>query len=121
MMELTIRDWMVIVGVLLILAVLLDAWRRVRSDRYSRVKMKLVDPQETVAERDEDLGWLKELPNGGARVVRHAGQRFRRTVCQCDASRQGTGTRWRNHPHRGAHPMQSLLARHRRSAARSPA
>jgi cell division protein ZipA len=60
---------MVIVGVLLILAVLLDAWRRVRSDRYSRVKMKLVDPQETVAERDEDLGWLKELPNGGARVV----------------------------------------------------
>ena len=68
-MELTIRDWMVIVGVLLILAVLLDAWRRVRSDRYSRVKMKLVDPQETVAERDEDLGWLKELPNGGARVV----------------------------------------------------
>ena len=68
-MELTIRDWMVIVGVLLIVAVLLDAWRRVRSDRYSRVKMNLVDPQEAGTERDEDLAWLKELPNGGARVV----------------------------------------------------
>lgn len=71
MSELTVRDWMVIIGVLLITAVLLDAWRRVRSDKYSRVKVKLA-PQEEVAgaEEDEDLSWLKELPNGGARVVR---------------------------------------------------
>lgn len=69
-MELTIRDWMVIVGVLLIVAVLLDAWRRVRNERYSRVKMKLVDQEETDGDsRDEDINWLKELPNGGARVV----------------------------------------------------
>jgi cell division protein ZipA len=68
-MDLTIRDWMVIVGVLLIVAVLLDAWRRVRSERYSRVKMNLVDPPEVGSERDADLAWLKELPNGGARVV----------------------------------------------------
>jgi cell division protein ZipA len=60
---------MVIVGVLLIVAVLLDAWRRVRSERYSRVKMKLSDPVETGTEQDEELAWLKELPNGGARVV----------------------------------------------------
>jgi len=68
-MELTIRDWMVIIGVLLIVAVLLDAWRRVRSDRYSRVKVKLAEPAETGLERDAELAWLKELPNGGARVV----------------------------------------------------
>jgi cell division protein ZipA len=61
---------MVIIGVLLIMAVLLDAWRRVRSDRYSSVKLKLADPEETaVDEVVEDIAWLKELPNGGARVV----------------------------------------------------
>ena len=75
-MDLTVRDWMVIVGILLIMAVLLDAWRRVRSDRYSRVKVKLADPEGAVAEEeragaeaDADLAWLKELPNGGGRVV----------------------------------------------------
>jgi cell division protein ZipA len=71
MTELTVRDWMVIVGVLLIVAVLLDAWRRVRSDKYSRVKVKLVDPDEIpeADPREEELALLKELPNGGARVV----------------------------------------------------
>ena len=70
MAELTIRDWMVIIGVLLITAVLLDAWRRVRSEKYSRVKVKLAEPTDRpVAEGDEDLHWLKELPNGGARTV----------------------------------------------------
>lgn len=69
MTDLTIRDWMVIIGVLLIMAVLLDAWRRVRSEKYSRVKMKVSEPDETLSERDEELVWLKELPNGGARVV----------------------------------------------------
>tara|TARA_R110002110_G_scaffold66978_1_gene183044 strand:+ start:142343 stop:143227 length:885 start_codon:yes stop_codon:yes gene_type:complete len=68
-MDLTIRDWMVIIGVLLIVAVLLDAWRRVRSEKYSRVKVKLVEPDEVAPERDQDIDWLKELPNGGARVV----------------------------------------------------
>ena len=68
-MDLTIRDWMVIVGVLLIVAVLLDAWRRIRSDKYSRVKMDLVDPEDLPAEPEDDFQYLKELPNGGARVV----------------------------------------------------
>ena len=69
-MELTIRDWMVIIGALLILAVLIDAVRRMRSERYSRVKVNLVDPETSEAPtRDEELNWLKELPNGGARIV----------------------------------------------------
>lgn len=60
---------MVIIGVLLIVAVLLDAWRRIRNDKRSRVKVDLVDPQKLGSGRDDDLAWLKELPNGGARVV----------------------------------------------------
>ena len=69
MAELTIRDWMVIIGVLLITAVLLDAWRRVRSEKYSRVKLSLNESEGETRSGDEDLAWLKELPNGGARVV----------------------------------------------------
>ncbi len=76
-MELTIRDWMVIIGALLILAVLVDAVRRVRSEKYSRIKVKLVDPEQVDGrERDRELTWLKELPNGGARVVER-GNRLR--------------------------------------------
>tara|TARA_R110002110_G_scaffold140056_2_gene327072 strand:- start:18986 stop:20002 length:1017 start_codon:yes stop_codon:yes gene_type:complete len=68
-MDLTIRDWMVIVGVLLILAVLLDAWRRVRNERSSPVRVKLANSDTGAAAVDDDIGFLKELPNGGARVV----------------------------------------------------
>jgi cell division protein ZipA len=68
-MDLTIRDWMVIVGVLLIFAVLIDAWRRVRNERRSTVKLDLAKPYETEDPRAAQLAWLKELPNGGARVV----------------------------------------------------
>ncbi|MEP1593447.1 MAG: cell division protein ZipA, partial [Halieaceae bacterium] len=66
-MDLTIRDWMVIVGVLLIFAVLVDAWRRVRSERRAPVKMDLSKkPQDTDDPVEDSLAWLKELPNGGA-------------------------------------------------------
>jgi cell division protein ZipA len=68
-MELTIRDWMVIIGVLLIVAVLLDAWRRIRRDKPGDVSMKLVDPDELPPEVEQDISRFRELPNGGARVV----------------------------------------------------
>ena len=68
-MDLTIRDWMVIVGVLLILAVLLDAWRRVRNERRSPVRVKLASSDTGAAAADDDIATLRELPNGGARVV----------------------------------------------------
>jgi cell division protein ZipA len=68
-MDLTIRDWMVVVGVVLIVAVGLDAWRRVQRERRPKVKVKLAPAAATGTERDNDLAWLKELPNGGARVV----------------------------------------------------
>jgi cell division protein ZipA len=62
---------MVVIGVILILAVGLDAWRRVRRERYSRVKVRLVEPggNGDEAEADSDITWLKELPNGGGRTV----------------------------------------------------
>ena len=68
-MDLTIRDWMVVVGVLLIVAVLLDAWRRIRRDRSAEVKMKLADSEELSVAPEQDFSMLGELPNGGARVV----------------------------------------------------
>lgn len=60
---------MVIIGVLLIMAVALDAWRRIRSDKYSRVKMDLVDPEELEPEPQNEFALFRELPNGGHRVV----------------------------------------------------
>lgn len=68
-MDLTIRDWMVVVGVLLIVAVLLDAWRRIRRDRSAEVKMKLADSEELSVALEQDFSMFGELPNGGARVV----------------------------------------------------
>ena len=68
-MDLTIRDWMVVVGVLLIVAVLLDAWRRIRRDRSAEVRMKLADSEELSVAPEQDFSMFGELPNGGARVV----------------------------------------------------
>jgi len=64
---------MVVAGVLLIFAVLLDSFRRVRKERHSSVRMKLVDPADRDTSREVDLAWLKELPNGGARVINRNG------------------------------------------------
>ena len=60
---------MVIAGVLLIFGVLLDAYRRVRKERNASVRLNLTDPEERDTAREVDLAWLKELPNGGARVI----------------------------------------------------
>ncbi len=60
---------MVIIGVLLIVAVLLDAWRRIQRDRHARVRMKLVNPDDLPPEPVDDIRNFGELPNGGARVV----------------------------------------------------
>lgn len=79
-MDLTIRDWMVVIGVLLIAAVLLDAWRRIRRDRAAEVKMNLVDSEELLVAPEQDFSMFGELPNGGARVV-DRGDILRATGC----------------------------------------
>lgn len=68
-MDLTIRDWMVIVGVLLIVVVLVDAWRRIRREKSGKIKVKLVNPEDLPPEPVSDIRQYGELPNGGARVV----------------------------------------------------
>ncbi|MFN2328467.1 MAG: cell division protein ZipA [Chromatocurvus sp.] len=70
-MDLTIRDWMVIIGVLLIAAVLVDAWRRVRTERRERLRVKIARTDDAPdGEPHEHPSVQRELPNGGARVLR---------------------------------------------------
>jgi cell division protein ZipA len=69
-MDLTLRDWMVIVGVLLITAVLVDAWRRILREKSGEIRVKLVNPGDLPAEPVDDIRQYRELPNGGARVVK---------------------------------------------------
>ncbi len=83
MPELTLRDGMVIVGSLLILAVIVDAWRRMRQQQRDRVRMKLATdvPADDLL---DDISQFRELPNGGARVVNRDG-------LSDDASADATG------------------------------
>ena len=68
MPELNLRDAMVLAGSLLILAVIVDAWRRMRQQQRSRAQVKLVtDPAQDDAEND--FSHYRELPGGRARVV----------------------------------------------------
>ncbi len=60
---------MVVIGVVLIVAVLVDAWRRIRRDKTAMVRVKLINPGDLPLPPANDLSHLKELPNGGARVV----------------------------------------------------
>lgn len=72
--DLTIRDWMVIVGVLLIFAVLFDAFRRVREERRNGVRITAGKASGKGAPQDDadDILLNSELPNGGARPVSRA-------------------------------------------------
>jgi cell division protein ZipA len=88
--ELTIRDWMVIVGVVLIMAVLLDAWRRIWREKNAKVRLKLVDAENLPPAPADDIGWFGELPNGGARVVER-GDILRAAGFRSDAGRNKQG------------------------------
>ena len=68
-MELTIRDWMVIIGAGLILAVLVDAARRIIRERRTEIRLNAKVRRADDAADDEPFNLLAELPNGGARIV----------------------------------------------------
>ncbi|MFT4874725.1 cell division protein ZipA [Congregibacter sp.] len=68
MPELTLRDGMVLVGSLLILAVMVDAWRRMRSQKRERLRVKLAPEVPGDGPSGEPMVF-RELPNGGARLV----------------------------------------------------
>ncbi len=63
-MDISVRDWMIIIGVLLIIAVLLDGYRRMRDP--NRIRMSLAKVPDGP---DDDVSMNRELPNGGARVA----------------------------------------------------
>jgi len=70
-MEFSVREWTIIVGVLLIVAVFLDGYRRVRNERSNRIRVSLSrqvfnQPSHPV---DDVATTNHELPNGGARVI----------------------------------------------------
>ena len=64
-MELSVRDWMIIVGMLLIVAVLFDGYRRVRNERRGNIRMSLNKQFLNSTEADNEKS--SELPSGGAR------------------------------------------------------
>ncbi len=66
-MELGFRDWMIIVGVLLIVAVLVDGYRRMRNERRGNIRMSLNRQFLNSSTAKDDSP--SELPNGGARQV----------------------------------------------------
>jgi cell division protein ZipA len=71
-MELSVREWTIIVGVLLILAVFLDGYRRVRNERSNRIRVSLskqVFQQHPEPDPEPTSTVNPELPNGGARVI----------------------------------------------------
>jgi len=72
-MELGVRDWMIIVGVLLILAVLLDGYRRVRNERRHKIKMALNKQFLGSGVEPEALS-NSELPGGGPRIIDRSGK-----------------------------------------------
>jgi cell division protein ZipA len=67
-MDISVRDWMIIIGVLLIVAVLLDGYRRMRGDP-NRVRVSLTPVAGEDEDGDDDVLMRGELPNGGARVI----------------------------------------------------
>ncbi len=67
-MELDVRDWMIIIGILLIVVVLLDGYRRVRNERRGNIRMSL-NKQFLNASAESTEEHSSELPNGGARTV----------------------------------------------------
>ncbi len=69
-MDHMIRDWMIIIGVCLIMVVLIDALRRVFKDRRDEVRLNAKISRRDIEGVDGDsFDLLTELPNGGARIV----------------------------------------------------
>lgn len=70
-MEFSVREWTIIVGVLLIVAVFLDGYRRVRNERSNRIRVSLSKQVFTQAPATGEVDAVanSELPNGGARVI----------------------------------------------------
>lgn len=63
-MEISLREWLIIGGILVIALILFDGWRRIRANR-NRLRL---DIDKTLSEISDTEHHNPELPNGGARV-----------------------------------------------------
>jgi cell division protein ZipA len=71
-MDFSLREWLIVVGVIVIVGVLIDGYRRVRSGSRGRIKMS-IDKSQKYSNEDRMDYFSGELPNGGARVVNRSG------------------------------------------------
>jgi cell division protein ZipA len=70
MEQLSIRDWMILIGGTMIAAVLIDALRRYWRERRAEIKLNArIERASPLSEDDDAFNLLTELPNGGARIV----------------------------------------------------
>lgn len=69
MEQLSIRDWMIIIGGMMIAGVLLDAVRRYWRERRAELKLNARIERASPGEQ-QPFNLLTELPNGGARIIR---------------------------------------------------
>ena len=69
MEQLSIRDWMIIIGGLMIAGVLIDAVRRYWRERRAELKLNARIERASPGEQ-QPFNLLTELPNGGARIIR---------------------------------------------------
>jgi len=69
-MEFGAREMMIALGVLLVLAIMLDVIRRVRNARYEKIHM----PRRKQPIFDDVDEYGSELPSGGARVISYRGE-----------------------------------------------
>ena len=70
MEQLSIRDWMILIGGMMIAAVLIDAVRRYWRERRAEIKLNArIERASPMSDDDDAFNLLTELPNGGARIV----------------------------------------------------
>jgi len=64
-----LRDWLIVVGVVIIVGILVDGYRRMRLAKKDSLKMS-IEMGGGIEESPLDEGFNPELPGGGARVVK---------------------------------------------------
>lgn len=72
-MDFSLREWLIILGVLVIVGVLLDGYRRMRSGKRNSIKLS-IDKNFSARNGDRVDYFNGELPSGGARVVKRVDQ-----------------------------------------------
>jgi len=67
-MDFSLREWLIILGGLVIIAVLVDGYRRVRKNKQGQLKLS-IDKNLKFRGGDDSGAFNTELPNGGARII----------------------------------------------------